>query len=147
MANPLIDLGQLNRLRTSVIIQQFPELNVSVSYLGEEGIGLRMNGPVTTRVAAMSGTVPSPEPYVPIVVTINLLKSQPLSALYKAQMETLSVIGDITVRPDVNRGALTPYLLSNCSIDEVAELVFNGRVAGYAVSIGGNWNINNALWQ
>lgn len=146
MANPLIDLGQLNRLKTAMLVRNFPELNVTASYLGEEGIGLRLNGPVTTRVPAMTGSVPSPEPYVPIVVTVNLLKSQPLSALYQAQMLVTTVIGDLVVRPDVARG-LGPYYLSNCSIDDVAELQFNGKVAGYAVSIGGNWNINNTLWN
>src|ERR1700743_1723349 len=104
MANPLIDLGQLNRLKTSVLIPNFPELNVTVSYLGEEGINLRLNGPVTTRVPAMTGSVPSPEPYAPVTLVIHLVKSQTLSVLYKAQMEDLALIGDLTVRPDVLKG-------------------------------------------
>lgn len=145
MANPLADLGVLNRLRASVLIPAFPQLNVTASFLGEEGIALRLNGPVTTRIQAMTGSVPSPEPFVPTTVTINLLKSQFLSSLYKGQMEANSLIGDLTVRPDAR--TLTPYFLSNCSIDEVAELMFNGKLAGYAVSIGGNWNVNNELWN
>lgn len=146
MANPLIDLGQLNRLKTGVLIPLFPELNVTASYLGEEGVNLRLNGPVTTRVNAMTGSVPSPEPYVPVVLVIHLVKSQPLSALYKAQMELSSLLGDLTVRADVAKG-LTPYYLSNCSIDNVGELTFNGRSIDYGVEIGGNWNVNNSLWN
>lgn len=145
MANPLISTGVLNRLKTGVIVPAFPQLNVTASFLAEEGISLRLNGPITTRVQAMTGTVPSPEPFVPVVVTINLLKSQPLSGLYKAQMEDTALIGDITVRGDTR--VLPPYNLLNCSIDEVGELTFNGKTVGYAVTIGGNWIVNNALWN
>lgn len=146
MANPLIDLGQLNRLRTSVLIPNFPELNVTASWLGKEGVNLRMNGPVTTRVPAMTGSVPSPEPYVPVTLVIHLVKSQTLSVLYKAQMEDLALIGDLTVRPDVLKG-LPAYYLTNCSIDNVGELTFNGESIDYGVEIGGNWNVNNSLWN
>lgn len=146
MANPLIDLGQLNRLKTSVLIANFPELNVSASFLGEEGVNLRMNAAVTTRLPAMTGSVPSPEPYVPVTLVIHLIKSQPLSALFQAQMQDISVIGDLVVRPDVVAG-LGPYYLSNCSIDNVGELSFNGRSIDYGVEIGGNWNVNSALWN
>lgn len=145
MANPLISLGVLNRLRTNVTFAAFPELNVIASFLGEEGVGLRLNGPTTTRIQAMTGSVPSPEPYVPVVLTINLLKSQPLASVYKAQMEASALVGDLIVRGDSR--ALSSYYLSNCSLDEVGELRFNGRDAGWVVSIGGNWNVNNSQWN
>ena len=146
MTNPLIALGQLNRLKTSVLLVNFPQLNVTASYLGEEGINLRMNGPATTRVQAMTGSVPSPEPYVPVTLVIHLVKSQPLSAAYQAQMQDTTLIGDLTVRPDVVKG-LGPYLLTNCSIDTVGELTFNGKSIDYGIEIGGNWNVNAALWN
>lgn len=146
MANPLIDLGQLNRLKTSVLVSNFPQLNVTASFLGEEGVNLRMNGPVTTRIAAMTGSVPSPEPYVPVTLVIHLVKSQSLSALFQTQMQSTALIGDVTVRPDVVRG-LGVYYLSNCSIDNVGELTFNGKSIDYGVEIGGNWYVNSALWN
>jgi hypothetical protein len=144
MANPLQSLGVLNRLRANITLNDFPELNVIASFLGEAGIGLRMNGPATTRIPAMTGTVPSPEPYVPLTLTINLLKSQPLAGLYKRQMEDTTLVGDLIVRGDAR--TLPSYYLSNCSIDDVAELAFSGRDAGWNVSISGNWNVNNAQW-
>lgn len=145
MGNPLQDLGVLNRLRTNITINDFPELNVTASFLGEAGIGLRLNGPVTTRLGAMTGTVPSPEPYVPVVLTIGLLKSQFIAGLYKAQMEDLSLIGDLIVRGDAR--TLPGWYLSNCSIDDVGEQTYNGKSADFVVTINGNWLINNSLWN
>lgn len=144
MADPLVAQGTLNRLRGSVIIPAFPQLNVTASYLGEEGITLRLNAPVTTRVNTMTGSVTSPEPYVPVTLTVNLLKTQFLSDLYKNQMELSSLLGPLTVRPDAK--TLSPYNLLNTSIDEVGELTFNGKSAGFGVMIGGYYLVNAAIW-
>lgn len=145
MANPLIAQGTLNRLRGSIVWQDNPQLNVTASFLGEAGIGLRMAGPVTTRINTMTGSVTSPEPYAPIVLTLNLLRTQSLADLYKQQMELLSTIGGATFRPDAK--TLSPYVLFNCSIDDVGELTVNGKDAGYVVTCGGYWLINSQLWD
>lgn len=143
--NPLIAQGTLSRIRASVLFNSFPQLNVTAPFLGEEGISLRLNGPSTTRINTMTGTVTSLEPYIPTVLTIGLLKTQFLSDLFKQQMETLSTIGDCVVRPDSR--VLSPYPLYNCSIDDVNELSFNGKSAGWIVTVGGYYLVNSAAWN
>lgn len=145
MANPLIPLGSLNRLRGSVVWPSFPSLNVTAPYLGKEGIRLALEGETTTYLPQMTGAVTSPEPYQLISLRITLLKTQGLAALYKAQMEASALLGDGTVRPDAS--SLPPYEITNCAIESIAELTFNGESADFAVNIRGYYLVNASLWD
>jgi hypothetical protein len=143
-ANPLVAQGTLNRLRASVIWNDFPALNVTAPYLHKEGIRLALEGESTLLIPTMTGTVTSPEPYQMISCTINLLKTQALADLYKRQMEADSRLGSGVVRPDAS--TLSPYEIVNCAIESVRELNFAGDDAGYAVSVKGYYIVNNNLW-
>lgn len=143
--NPLIDQGTLNRLIASVVIPDFPELNVTAGFLGEDGIGVALQGDAVLFIPTLTGAVTSPEPYMPVQVTIHLLKSQFLSSLYKEQMEADARIGTITVRPDTR--SFPPYQFINTAIQSVAPLAMNGKDAGYRITIGGYYLINNDLWS
>lgn len=145
MTNPLIAQGTLNRLRGSVVWEGFPALNVTAPFLGKEGIRLALEGEATTFINTMTGAVTSPEPYMTVSMTLNLLKTQQLGNLYKAQMELSSLLGAGTVRSD--SAILSPYSLINCSIQSVRELDFSGADAGYVVNVKGYYNINQALWN
>lgn len=145
MSNPLVSQGSLNRLRASVVLPSFPELNVTAPFLGEEGIRLALEGEATTFINTMTGAVTSPEPYQLVSVTINLLKTQSLADSYKRKQETDARLGDIVVRPDT--GILSPYQFINASIENVGELNFNGKVAGYAVNIKAYYPINSAAFN
>lgn len=148
MANPNVPQGTLNRLATSLVINNFPELNVIPSFLGKEMITLGFSGDITTMIQTTTGTVTSPEPYQMVVITVHLLKTQALAPAYKAQLELNSLLGDITAWPDVQPGvALPPYQCSNCAITEVRELAFNGVDAGWAVVIKGTYIVNSALFN
>lgn len=144
--NPLIDQGVLNRIKGSVTWTNFPGLNVTAPYLDREGINLRKDGPVTTQHPTMTGTTQSPEPYVPVSLTIALLKTQALSDAYKSQAEDSSILGPCTVYPDVSTG-LTPYQLYNMAIQAIGDLVFNGTTPLYGVTCSGYWVTNNALFS
>lgn len=143
--NPLVEQGTLNRLRGSVIWPSFPALNVTAPYLGKEGIGLSLEGEATGMLPTMTGVVTSPEVYMMIGLTINLLKTQNLSNLYKAKMELDALLRDGTVRPDAKE--LSPYQILNCSIQSVRELNFSGNDAGYGITVKGYYVINNNLWN
>lgn len=143
--NPLVAQGTLNRLRASVTWTNFPQLNVTASYLGKMGIRLALDGESTLFIPTMTGAVTSPEPYMSITLTIHLLKTQQLAALYKAQMEATALIGDGTVRPDAS--TLPPYQITNCAIESVRELNFAGDDAEFAVTCKGYYLINNNLWS
>jgi hypothetical protein len=144
-SNPLIAQGTLNRLRASVNIPGFPALNVTAPYLGKAGISLALEGDITTRIPTMTGIVNSGEPYQMVSVTINLLRTQNLSALYKQQIETNSVIGDFNVIPDAS--TLPSYYINNGSILSIRELPMAGEDAGYVVVLTGYYNINSSLWN
>lgn len=143
--NPLIDLGSLNKLKASVKYTDFPSLNVTPSFLNAAGIDLTLDGDITRFLAAYTGRVPSPEAYLPATLTLNLLRTQPLSAQYKAQLEKSSLIGDCVVRVDA--AGHPPYGLSNCGIQSVRALQINGQDAGWVVVVGGTYFVNSALWQ
>lgn len=144
MANPLVQQGTLNRLRGSAIWTDHPELNVTAPFLGADGIGLSLEGESTTFHKTLTGTVTSPEPYMVVNMTFNLLRTQQLADLYKTQMENNALIGDCAVRTDST--TLSPYQFTNCAIQGVRELRINGTDAGYAVSVKGYYTVNSNLW-
>ncbi len=147
MANPLIPQGILNRVRASLIWTAFPQLNVTAPYLGRAGISLAPEGPATVFLPTMTGAVPSMEPYQKMTLTVNLLRTQQLSNLYKQQMESSSLLGDGVVRPDIQSVGIGVYQLSNCAIENFRELNFAGGDAGYMILIGGYYNINSSLFD
>ena len=142
--NPNVPQGTLIRVRAAVIIPNFSSLNVTASYLGDEMIRISFGGPATTRINVATGQVISPEPYIPAVVRINLLKTQSLAAAFKTQMEATSVIGDVTVIPDAT--TFPPYTFSNCSLDNVEPIDMNGKNPGWTIDIGGTYQVNADLW-
>lgn len=142
--NPLVDQGTLNRLRATVTVPNSPELNVTPAFLGPNAISVALQGEVTRTLPTLAGTVTSPEPYQLAVVTMQLLRSQALSATYKSRMETLSTIGPITVRPD--SVTLPDYTFQNCSITGVREMTFNGGDPGFVVTLEGYYPLNSSLW-
>lgn len=148
VVNPLVAQGSLNRVVASITIPSFPILNVTASYLGREGIRLALEGEANRRLPTMTGVVNSPEVFQDARVTVNLLKTQPLSDLFKTQMETDVRIGDITVRPDVpvGSGGLSPYAFSNCTIQSLRELNFAGEDAGWVIELRGIYYINADLF-
>lgn len=147
MANPLVPLGNLNRLKASVVWTTVPTLNVTASFLGKEGIRVTPEGVQTLSIPAMTGVVQSPEPYQLIRMTLSLLKSQGLADAYKAQSELNTLLGQCTVRPDVpENGGLSPFQFDNCSIENIGELMFSGENAAYPVIITGTYYLNSALW-
>jgi hypothetical protein len=143
--NPLIAQGTLNRLRGSVTWTDFPTLNVTAPYLNKAGISLALEGEATTFIPSMTGAVTSPEPYQMIMLTCNILKTNGLAALYQAQMQNSTLLGNGTVKTDT--ASLPSFPLINCAIEGVRELPLNGEDAGFAVTIRGYWIVNNALWD
>lgn len=143
--NPLVDQGTLNRIIASVSWNNFTALNVTAPFLNKAAIRLALDGESTLFLPTLTGAVTSPEPYMMITLTINLLKTQGLSAQYKAQMELNSKIGDGVVRPDST--TLPPYDIVNCAIQTVREQDYGGGDAGWAVTCRGYYQINSSLFN
>jgi hypothetical protein len=143
--NPLVAQGVLNRIRGSVTWDSFNALNVTAAYLGREGIRLAIEGAASKPIPTMTGVVQSPEAYLMVSLTLNLLKSQALADAYKSQIELSSLLGDCTVRPDST--TLSPYSLLNCSINPPSDQDFSGENAGYVVKATGYYLVNANLWN
>jgi hypothetical protein len=161
MPNPNIQQGTLNRVKATVNIPGISNgaLNVTPSYLGKEGIRLSLEGNATDYFPSMTGAVPSPVPYQICTLTINLLKSQPFAQNYKAQFESNTLLGDITVLPDVGASApsgiiglgptygLQPYTIRNAVLETVREMSFAGEEPLFVVTIKGYYEVNSAMFD
>jgi hypothetical protein len=157
--NPNIQQGTLNRVKANISIPLFPALNVTPSYLGKEGISLTLEGVASDYIGSMTGAVPSPVPYQIATLTVNLLKSQPFAQSYKLQFESTTLIGDITVYPDVGVAApsgsgqagtaygLQQYMLRNCVLENVGTMSFAGEQATYVVTIKGYYEVNSLMFD
>lgn len=143
--NPLVPQGTLNLLRGSVVVTSFPSLNVTAPFLGKAGIRLTFEGDTTLYIDTMTGAVTSPQPYLRVTVEMDLLKTQNVAVLYKAQQEALSTIGDLVVYSDATN--FPTYQLTNCSIMRTPGVDFSGTTPIYSVMLGGIYNINANLWN
>lgn len=143
--NPLIEQGTLNRVRGSAVFASYPELNITASYLGRGMLSLALEGAATTMIQTTTGLVTSPEPYQMVNVTMNLLRSQPLAAAYKAKMEKSTLMGAVNIITDSS--TLPDYNLLNCAIVGLRELPFTGEDAGFIVTLSGYYLINSDLWN
>lgn len=146
MANPNVPLGTINRLLASVVWNNFPELNVTPSYLAPEGIDMTLEGLMTTMLPAMTGFVTSPEPWMPMRLVIHMVRSQSLAAAYKLVWEQSTLLGPATIRPDVPQANLPPFIIDNAAITSLNTLNFSGREAGFVVTVQAQYQINSALW-
>jgi len=144
ITNPIIPQGNLNRLRASIVFPSNASLNVTAPFLTRMGIRLALDGDTTLYIPTMTGAITSPEPFQMATITVHLNKANQLSALYKAQMELQSTIGDCTIFPDNN--SLTVYSINNVSIQSLRELDFSGQEGDFAIALRGYYFLNASLW-
>ncbi|MFZ1011186.1 MAG: hypothetical protein WAN65_30385 [Candidatus Sulfotelmatobacter sp.] len=143
--NTAVPQGVLNRLRTSLTVVNFPQLNVTASFLGRRSIRLTREGRAVENLDSLTGIVPSGEPYYKMAAHINLLKSQALANAYEQQLLTNANIGDVIVRTDTS--TLQSFTISNCSIISIDELSFAGDTPDYLATVEGYYSINSALYN
>jgi hypothetical protein len=127
------------------MLNDYPGLNVTSSYLGKEGMTISFDGVVTTPIETMTGVVQSPEPYQRTSTLIHLLKPQALANAWKEQIELNSLIGDGTLRTDAKPFGV--FTLSNCSITQISPVKIDGTSAEYAITLSGIYFINSSLWN
>jgi hypothetical protein len=144
MANPQVIQGTLNRLRGSVVYADFPELNITSSYLAREAISISFDGDTSQLIGTLTGAVTSPEPYTYGTVTMHLLRSQSLADAYKFQIETNTTMGAVRIIGDSD--TLGDFLLDNCVLMSLQELAFDGQQASMIVRLRGIYSINQLLF-
>lgn len=145
MPNPMINPGVLNRVRGSVKYTDFPQLNVSASYLAREGIELTFSGDLVDSLPAMTGVVQSPQPFIQLSARIHLVRSQALANIYKQQWQTNSLLGNVRLYTDSSN--FGDFDLFNVALNNVADMSVNGTDPAVIVTIAGTYYINSSLWD
>lgn len=144
MAQQYVDQGTLNRLQASVVMASYPALNVVSGYLGTEGIRVAFDTNATDLLNTMTGMVSSPTPYQACTLTMSIVKSTPLSDLFKQQFESTTLIGLVTVWPDATQ--LSPFNLENMALENVREMLFNGTEPVIVITMRGYYRVNQGFF-
>lgn len=139
------NLGNLNRLLTSLIVTSSPSLSISNYSMGRGLLTLSRQDPANIRIDANTGSVNSPQPYQKAQVSIQILKTTGSAAqAWENQMLSSVLIGDIEVYTDST--TFESFKLLNCSIENIQEGTFDGNSATVDLMIVGDMQINNAFW-
>jgi hypothetical protein len=145
MPSPNVVQGNINRLVSSVTLNDHSELNITPPFMGRPMIRFSRDGQAVAQLPTATGVVNSPEPYMMVTIAIALLKTQSLAARWENQLLTNSILGEITVRPDVSEG-IGAFDVTNASLESVGELSFDGSSADYGIVIKGVYPINSGLF-
>lgn len=136
--------GTLDRLRGSITVTDNSDLNVTSDYLGVGGITVAPSGNVTDFINTMTGRVTSPVPYIPVEVTINMLRTQTLAASWYDQALSNSLLGAVTITPDVT--TFPNITLKNCGITSLPSQSYAGTDPSFDIVISGYMIVNAQLW-
>jgi len=145
MANPYLNAGPLNRVRCSVVIADFPTLNITSQYMGKSFAHIEFEGDFNQQIETATGVVNSPEPYVMATITVGLLRSQALAANWLAQAQDTSVLGDVTIHSDTS--AFPAITLNDTGIRMISPGAYDGTDPVVRVTLRGSFNVNSALWS
>jgi hypothetical protein len=143
--NQLLQLGQINRLRTSIRFANFSQLNITPPFLCKNGIRFTQSGEGVVHIPVMIGTVPSEEPFIMVDIMADLVMTLPLAGAFQAQQQQDSFLGPCTVRPPTQTG-LGQYNLLNVTIVNPREQDFSGTSASYPLLLRGYLPLNSAMY-
>ena len=145
MPSPNIAQGTVNRLVSSITFNDHPELQITPPFMSRPMVRFARDGQAVAQLPTATGVANSPEPYMMVTITVVLLKTQPLAAAWENTLKTNSILGEITVRPDVSEG-IGAFDITNASLETVGELAFDGSSADYPITIRGTYPINSGLF-
>jgi hypothetical protein len=136
--------GVLNRLRASVVFNDHPELNVTSNFLTTEGIRMALEGNATDLLPAMVSLVSSPAPYLACSITMSIVRSATLAAIYKLQFEDTTLVGLVSIFPDTD--VLNPFIINNVALESIREMAMAGMEAAMVVTARGYYNVNTGFF-
>lgn len=143
--NPQVPQGTINRLRGSIEFPSNAGLNITAPFLTKKGISASFDGEITQYLDTMTAAATSPEPYLYVTLTVNLVRSVALAQSYKAQIEYQSTIGAATFRSDTS--AMRSFHLTQVSVLNADDFPVNGESAEWTIKLRGVWLINSNLWS
>jgi hypothetical protein len=145
MSNPYLNAGPLNRVRCSIVLAAFPALNVTSQYMGKQFARIEFEGDFTTQIETGTGVVNSPEPYVMATISCGLLRSQALAASWLSQVQSGTILGDVTIYSDTS--AFPAITLNDTSVRMLAPGAYDGTDPVVGLTLRGTFNINSSLWS
>lgn len=143
--NQIIQQGTLNKIRGSVIVSNYPTLNITAPYMGRNFLTIAFDGDFTKLIGTGTGAVTSPEPYVEASITVGILRTQSLATLWREQWEATGVIGSVDVHSDT--AAFSKITLDNCVIQHFDPNAFDGEDPVSRLMLRGIYYINVDLWN
>jgi hypothetical protein len=142
--NPQIFQGILNRVLTSVIIPSNTALNITAPYLAKGFVKPEFEGDWTAQIGTGTGIVNSPEPYIFVRVTANLIRPQSLAANWVAQGQQTTIIGQVNVHADTS---VFPIItLNDASIFSIDPGAMDGTDPVVRLVLRGSMAINANMW-
>jgi|SoimicmetaTmtLMA_FD_contig_71_201202_length_1018_multi_2_in_0_out_0_2 hypothetical protein len=147
-----VDQGQLNRLNAQVVFATINSngqpLAITHPYLGTEGIRLALDSNATDLLPTMTGMVSSPAPYQSCTLTIAIVKSAKALAnqLMQIMQKGSTIIGTVTVYPDVTPDVLQPFTLMNMALETVREMNFAGTEPVIVFTMRGYMLVNQGYF-
>jgi hypothetical protein len=145
MANPLINLGTLNRVRASVVFPSFTALNITSSQMGRRFVSLTFDEDFVQQIQQGVGIINSPEPYVMATVTCDVLRTLPLAQAFISQLEQTAVLGTVYVHSDTR--TFPKRTVYNASVLKADPGAYDGINGVLALTIRGVFYPNNTLWN
>lgn len=143
-----ISQGTLNLVRASVIVPSYSNLSITPEYMNKEMAHLDFVSDATNQYETGTGLVNSPQPYVKATLSVAILKTQSLAAAWFAQFQLQTILGTISVHPDVDSSVAWPVIrMHTCALMKPQPGKFNGTDAGLVLTISGLINANSALFS
>lgn len=136
--------GLLNRALTQVVFSDYPALNASIDNMSSGFMHVTFEGAPTLQIGTGTSIVNSPNPYVMGSLQLNILRTQALATTWLRQMQSNSVLGNLTGYPDA--APFDPITLENSSITAFDPGAWDGQNPTVAITITGLFFTNNDMW-
>lgn len=129
----------LNKLYTKAVFSEDSNMNVVASDMGENQITISLQENIVERLRTATGTVGSLNIFVPVDITIEILKTSPAYENYiKRCNENGYIGGSVTIYDDVNN----EHTFSEVTITTQEFPSMNGSNPAHTFTIQANWNVN-----
>ncbi|UMM63160.1 hypothetical protein [Aristophania vespae] len=144
-ANKMNPQGSLNCIRGSIIIDSHSDLNVTSDYLTVEGIQIIPTDEAAKLISTNTGVVVTQAPFLPVTVTLNLVRSQALANNWYKQIKKNCSIGNVRIVND--SPTRDDISLTNCIITTPGLESLATSQVKLSIEIKGKMNINNDIWS
>lgn len=129
----------LNKLYNKLIFSDAPNLNITAFDMGEGQCTIKLNKRSVNRIPTATGTVGSLEIFVPVEITVEVLKTSPVIKYYRERYFKNGYIGgSLTLYDDTNEEYSCEEV--SMALDEFPQT--NGTQASVNFILEGNLRVN-----